>query len=311
MFSKIAAAKAFLDAGNAARAKTEIESVLRDDPHNGMALDVYALVLRERDEWDMVETISKDRLARDPKCTSAYANLLLRYHKANRRRDAKLLREQYAANVLDPSDIQTLNEVYEVCFGDKAAALTSLSDKAAAAGDHRSAFNFASRAKFSRGDLKAALLEAEFARRTGDNSASNLERLSVLSFRLMRLTECRRYARAALKADPLGMFPRELIILSWLSYLPPFLLAGWLLRLMISVSRVHTAWIMIGSYLLAPVIVVALYSVVLAISGLLRVSPLAVGALSCLFFIYIWLMLGSVANLFSRHANKEVKLEDY
>ena len=311
MFSKISAAKAFLDAGNVARARAEIESVLKDDPHNAMALDVYCRILRETEQWDIIEPVAKDWLSRDGKAVPAYANLLLCYQRGAKRNDAKALKQLYERTLSAPSHLQMLNDLYEVCFGDRAGTWSRLSDEAAAFGDLRTSFDLASRVAMLRMDLPKAALEAEFALRAGDRSVDNLERLSVLSFRLMRLSAARRYARMALQADPARPLPREISGLSWLAYLPPFMLAGWLLYFFQRMSRIPNEWLLVAMFVIGPVVFVVLMAIIQAISWLFHLSTSLVAGMTVVYFIYVGFMLGTLSRMFGKHVRKTIKLEDY
>lgn len=311
MSSRIAAAKAFLDAGNAARARSEIETALRDNPHNAAARDVYCWVLREQEQWDALEATAREWLSWDPASARAYAHLLIRLKVGRRSKDAKKLREQYLKAITDPDGLKMLDSVYQVCFGDAADAYSRLSTEAAASGDFKSSFQFASKAALFRANLSEAVTEAEFARRTGDNSAKNFERLSMLSFRLLRFSKCREYARLALQADPTSTLPRELIVLSWISYFPPFVMGNALVYLFNWIGRMNTFLVVAGSYLLGPFLLVFAYWVLTVIAAVLYLPPGVVIGMALAYFAYVAFFIGTVSRLLFRSAMKSVQLKDY
>lgn len=311
MAGNIATAKAFLDAGNPARARDEIERVLKDDPANFVALDVYCRILRDMEQWDRIEEVTKEWLGRDGTAVLAYANLLLRYQRGKMKKEAARLKEQFTRALSSPSDLAMLNDIYEISFGDKAGTWSRLSDEAAAAGDYRWSFNLASKVAALQFDFSKALLEAEFARRTGDNSVGNLENLSVLSFRLMRFSRCRSYARMALQADPARMLPRELIFLSRIAYLPPFLVVGMAIYFFNQTGRLKSLWFLLVFCILGPAAFVFFCSMLMAISLFTGIPFRIIGGGSLVYFVYVGFMLGTVSRFLQQRGKAPVRLKDY
>lgn len=311
MAGNIAAAKAFLDAGNPLRAKTELETVLREEPHLDIALDVYCLTLRELNDWEKVEEISRARLGRDPNCVAAYANLLLRFQQARRRRDAARLRDDYRAAIKDPEELQMLEQVYAICFGDKPAAWQELSKRAAEIGDYQRSFRFSSNAAMLRSDVGTALQDSEFARRTGDASAATLERISFLSFKLMNYGKCRDFARQALRADPTLSLPRELIVLSWLSLFPPFLVACVAMRIFLLFDKFGTMFYLAMCYTVGPALGMVSLLILSFLAQLVGVSAWLTVGLAVTYGLYLAFGIGTLARLFGGSGKATIKLDNY
>lgn len=311
MSGTVAAAKAFFDAGNRARARTEIEKVLAAQPEDPAALDLLCDILRDAGDWESLETTAKAWLAKDARATPAYFNLLMFNHHKRRRREAKRLKALYEGALSNPADVAMLNQFYDLFFVDTVGALKRMSELAAASGDQPASFSYASKAASLRSDINKAFHNAELALQAGDDSAANLEKLSVLSLRLMRFSRCREYARLTLQKEPTRALPRELIVLSWLAYLPPFMLASvasyavsWMDRFDLAVTlwAYQVFW---GIFLLPA----GLFLYVLAKLTFVPVWVLI--ALALAYFFYLRYMLGTASRWLNRRAGKAVKLKDY
>ncbi len=292
-------------------ARTEIERVLHDDPFNNLALDVYCKVLREVGEWSLVESVAKKRLERDAQCISAYVNLLLCHAVAGRRIEARGLHRRYMAIVGNPEGLETLNEIYGLYFGDRAATLSSMSEASAAAGDHRTAFGLSATAASARGDFWAALQDAELARSTGDNSASNLARMSLLSVRLMRFSKCREFARLALLADPRMPVPKELLFLARLSYFPPFWLANAIIYSAALSGRFKSSRVDFFLSIFCLMAMIPMVVMVANIFGVFGVPVYVTMGLTLAYLCYTAVYLGDIAGWFLPAVSKPIKLKDY
>lgn len=149
-------------------------------------------------------------------------------------------------------------------------------------------------------DMWEALQRSEAAKRNGDHSATNLALNSLLHFGLMRFSKCRQSARLTLEVEPNSPIAKELLVLSWLVFFPPFLMAHFLLYMSNFVRRhlerfgelVVLVALAFGGWALSQ-IAVSIYSVfgeLTYTSAILRAGPF-VG-----YMIYVVMFLGSIAK---------------
>jgi tetratricopeptide (TPR) repeat protein len=312
--ARIASARAFLEAGNLQRALTEIEGVLRDDPHEPDALQTYCDTLLKLKRLDLLEQAAWKWLGHDPSSLLAYSHLLYCFKRSARRKDAEELRQRFLGASTDPQDVKLALALYDVSFGSKADGWAQVSEEFSSEGRHAETYAYASRAARARGDMREAWAQAKLALGAGYRDAHHLEYMSVLCFRLMRFAKCREFARLALRTDPHLAIARELLVLSWLVWFPPFLVAHVLalLRLLLAGQK----WVVIA-LVIAPLVVFAgpavkgLYWTITFPATLAGIPDYVSLSLFAIYLGYTHKMLGSVVKFAMPSTRKSVELKDY
>ena len=313
MSGNVAAARAFLSAGNTKLALAQLEDILADDPQDAGALDAYCDALREAGRDADALRVARDWIARAPRDQSAHIQLIASLMRGN---DGKAARKAIDAyRDVAPWDVDALDwleTTHEARFGNQAKGLRTLSQRFARKGDHKTEFRLASYAAEKRSDLPEAIIEAEYARRTGDDSPELAAYLAMLCFRAFRLSKCRQYARDALQKRPGMPAPTELLYLSWIVFFPPFLVAHLCLYIFDRLRRM-SAW---GRLIWIPVVyMLGLPTATLffSLAGILK--PIGVGrpAMFVLFLLFVLYepFIGLIASLIQSRRPKEIQLTDY
>jgi len=191
--SQIAAARAFLEAGNFKLAIKHAEEVLQKDPENSRALEVLGDTLLKTNEHQRLEELSVSWLGRDPSAGAPHMFLFFCYLQRKDEKMARALLDHFStACPGHKREIDMFEAAFKTKFGKPEEGFDSLARIYAADGDKRSAFKFNSLAALKRQNLSEAITEGEFARRSGDVSPSHAIRrswMAVASWR--RLSRCR------------------------------------------------------------------------------------------------------------------------
>lgn len=314
MSGRHATAKALLEAGNLQRAQAEAERLLLSSPHDVDALAIYCDVLGKLKRLDLLEVAASDWLGRDPASVVAFGHLMFCMMKASRREEAGRLLQAFLQGCTDPQDQVLAQAMYDVAFADAGGGWGTLSQEVSSEGRDAAAHGYASRAARAQGDLPGALAEAMLAMEAGDTSATHLEYISVLHFRLMQFPTCRRFAQMALNADPTLAVSRELLYLSWAVFFPPFLVAHVLNFLRFVLARQR--WIVIAAIfvplcLFAGPVVTGIYWIIAAPGSWIGIPDFFSLALSVAYFAYTLRMRGSFVKLFMPSSHAPVRLRDY
>lgn len=315
MSGKVAAARAFLTAGNTKRALEYLEEALKDDPEDSAALDAYCDTLRNLERFEDVERIARDWLARSPNNGHAHVQLIVTLFSRSNARGARLAMDAFREAV--PWDLNShnyLETIYQARFVDAPKGLDSLAERARRDGDKKTEFRFASYAAAKRNNLDDAIMEGEFARRTGEDSAEHAAYLAMLYFRTFRMGKCRKYAREALTKKPGAPVPTELICLSWLVLFPPFFVAHLCMLIWTKWSSGSFGGFILGLLLavIAILLVVITYNYM---PPLMARMGLPYNADASLWLFIAWglyfPLIGAVATLFTQRKPKEIRLSDY
>lgn len=312
--SQIAAARAFLAAGNFKQAITHAEEVLRKDPYDEGALAALGDTLVQTGDHARLETMSVDWLGRQPDASYPHLFLFFCYMQRGDEKLARALLDHYRTACPGATKDHAMFEAtFQAKFGKAEEGLDTLANIYAADGDNRSAFKFNSLAALKRQNLSEAILEGEFARRSGDASAKHLGYMAMLCFRALRFAKCRDYARQALAAEPGMDIPRELQVLSYVVWFPPFLFGHAVMYLLTGVSgplqRFIAFALLWGAGL--PALVFTHYLLTLALAPLgLRPGAMIVVGLAFAYAMYMP-FIGTLSRLLNGRANKEVQLADY
>lgn len=313
MSGNIAAARAFLSAGNTKLALAQLEDILADDPQDPDALDAYCDTLREAGPDADALRIARDWIARAPQDQRAHIQLIVGLMRSNDRKGTRKAIDAYRD--FAPWDVDALDwleTTFEARFGDQAKGLKALAERMARSGDRKNEFRFASYAAEKRSDLPEAIIEAEYARRTGDDSPELAAYLAMLCFRAFRFSKCRKYAREALSKRPGMPAPTELIYLSWLVFFPPFLFAHLCLYVLDRLRRM-SGW---GRLILVPVVYVAgvpTMAIFFSLAGALKPIGLGRPAMFVLFLLFVLYepFIGLIATLLQSRRPKAIELTDY
>lgn len=222
---KLAAARAYLSAGNLDLARKHAEAVLRENPGHAEALDVLCAVFTRQNEPDLLERTALDWMARDPAAYGPHFHLMELYIN---RREAGLAR-QLIAHYRSQRPGETLHQEflaaqYEARIENRASGWDRLARAEESRGNTAAALRCRTLAAARRGKVALAIRNGEAARRHGPVNARFLLLLAEIYYRGFRFARCRAAARAALAMQPGLAAPRELIFLSWAVWFPPFLL---------------------------------------------------------------------------------------
>lgn len=309
MNGDIAAARAFLGAGNTKLALEHAEKALTQNPGFPPALDVYCDILLKLERYKALEAAALDWVGKHPQDARPYTSLLLCYAQRKDRKLARALVDHFkAANPHNARDIEFFEAAYQTKFGDVQEGFAQLAKAANAQGDKRSEFTLSAYAALAKANLGEAIKEAEFARRTGEATPENAALLAMLNFRTFRFAKCRMYARMALKDRPQMPIPLELMVLSWAVFLPPFLVAHAMLALLTYINRSTIAFVlvlMMGTTASAPIL------------GLVQflMRPFGLDGWPSLLLLLAWIFyapcIGVIAGRIYGGKPKDVKLADY
>jgi hypothetical protein len=135
---KIAAARAFLEAGDTRLALQHADEVLRQEPENPHALAVHADTLLKLADFARLETLAVDWIGRAPWAPEPHAYLFACYMKRGDRRMARSLLDHFRSIHPGPSKQRDHFEAaFETRFGTPAAGPDRLAGIYAADGDRR------------------------------------------------------------------------------------------------------------------------------------------------------------------------------
>ena len=152
-------------------------------------------------------------------------------------------------------------------------------------------------------------MQGELALQRGDDDGSIAAYLSMIAFRGFRFSRSRRYARLALTKNPSLPIPRELLVLSWLVYFPPFLLGHIVMNALQWAGRwkVFSFFITLVAFYVLGLPALLLSHMLVSWTGLgfLQTALLTLG------FGFYLLFIGSLAKLLRGSKPKEVVLRDY
>jgi tetratricopeptide (TPR) repeat protein len=314
MNSNIATARAFLSAGNLKLALEQAHLALKRDPRASAALDVYCDILLKLERFDDAEKVAIDWIATHPQQVTPYFIMLNIYADRKDKKMAQALVEHFRVASIAPQDFEVFEATFIARFGDKASGYTKLADYFAKAGDKAGEFRLKSYVAIANSNISEAIIESEFARGSGDNSAQTASRLSMLSFRVFRFRKCREYAELALKADPTCAIPQELLILSRLVYFPPFLVAHMGLAFITWMSRKKSP---ILQFAIAISLMFCVVPIAFLASKMITVIPSLIGIPPIvsygLFFSFAFYApyIGMIAKYRNQTLRREVKLKDY
>lgn len=311
---RLATAKAFLAAGNLQRARTEVESLLASDPHDADALATYCDVVAKQGRFDLLEEATRAWLGREPASFQAFSHLMFCLLKTARTVEAAPLLQRFLAVCKDAQDAVLAKAMYDLTCGERSEGWRQLSREFSAEGRDADAYGCASRAARANGDLLGALAQAKLALEAGDHSATHLEYISVLNFRLLRLPTCRQFARMALNADPTLAVSRELLVLTWLVLLPPVFVAHAVNTLRMVLARQR--WIVLAAlftpvFLFAGPVVKALYWIIAIPGTWIGIPGFVSVALSVAYFVYTLRMRGTLVQILWPSSHAPVRLGDY
>lgn len=223
---QIAAARAFLEAGNFKLALAHAEKALQDDVDDTGAMDVYCDAQLKLKNFPAVETAAIDWIAKHPQDGRPYVSLLVCYAARKDKTLAKSLLGHFrSANPHDAEGIKLLDAAYALKFGDQTEGLSGLADIARDGGDAIQEQFWAARSFMSDGDFAAAYAAATDALRLGADDADAHYSVAFTSYRTLRLIKALRHANVALARNPAFAEARELRIWIMAAFFPPFFLA--------------------------------------------------------------------------------------
>ncbi len=228
---QIAAARAFLEAGNFKLALDHAEKALQDNVDDPAALDVYCDAQLKLKNFPAVETAAIDWIAKYPQDGRPYVSLLVCYAaRKDKTLAASLLGHFRAANPHDAEGIKLLDAAYALKFGDQTDGLAGLADIARDGGDAIQEKFWAARSFMSDGDFSAAYAAATAALHLGADDADAHYSVAFTSYRTLRLIKAIRHANIAMARNPALAEARELRIWIMAAFFPPFFLALALFR---------------------------------------------------------------------------------
>lgn len=227
----IAAARAYLAAGNFKLAEQHIKAVLATNPSNNEACDAWCQLLRSRKKFAELEDFAKTWIGRSGRNIIAYSNLFISFVARKDRKNATAVFAQFRE--LFPNQIPfhaVMESALETNFGEDASSFDAVIKLSQASNDQKNLFRFQSQAAFRRSNFTEAVRLGDKAWQAGYKETSFASYMAMLCFRSFRFAKSRDYARLALLADPSHAVARELLVLTRLVWFPPFLLAhGFLL----------------------------------------------------------------------------------
>jgi tetratricopeptide (TPR) repeat protein len=311
MNGDIAAARAYLKAGNSNRALELVEQVLKLDPYSNQALEAHCNILFTINAFDKLQSVAASWLSREPGNIVPSFHLLLCHIHRKDKRAARVTIDNFRIATPNPEEVDLVESIYEAKFGNTTEGFSTLAKSFGEAGDKGVEHQFKSYAALANADIRGAIQQAELGRQAGDCSASTLARLSMLYFRALRFGKSRECARLALKIDPTLPIPRELLILSWVVLFPPFLI-GHLALTLTTNTRHWTSMFGNRAFFYALGVPVVVLVLVLLDKSLGAIGvPVSKLALLSIAFILYSPFIGSVTKLVYGWRKSTVKLNDY
>jgi tetratricopeptide (TPR) repeat protein len=309
MNGDVAAARAFLEAGNTKLALDHVEKVLTERPDAREALEVYCDILLKLDDLVKLEKVAVDWIGKRPTDPMPYLSLLVCYARRDDKKMASALLEHFkSAFPHNAEDVKLMEALYQTRFGDKQSGYTQLAKSAGERGDKRNEFTYSAYVALAKANLSEAIKEAEYARRTGETTPENAALLAMLNFRIFRFEKCTMYARMALKDRPNMPIPLELTVLSWLVLFPPFFLAHAGLALLTYLGRSGAA------SAIALVVAIPLSVPAFGLTEMIM-RQIGLGGWPTAILIVAWAFyapyIGSVAQWLYGGKPKDVELADY
>lgn len=308
---KIAAAQAVLDAENAAEAMQRLVEIARSHPDDGAALEYCCDMLRDNLRLEEAERIARDWRARAPADIRAHVQLVVTLFA---RGDAGGAREAIDAfRKAAPQDrdaLDYLETMYRSRFG--MARELPLRENTGRLDEHGWRTRMAGYVADKR-SMSEEIIEGEFTRRMGDDSAALAAHLALLCFRSFRFAKCRKYARLALEKQPGMPEPTELVYLSWLVLFPPFLLAQLYLFLWFSLQRASMVVQACAFFFMATIGMLPVMWSVVMLTLLMNLAGLNAYATAPLMLAWAGYapFIGLIARNFGREKPKQITLADY
>lgn len=218
--NKVAAAHAFMDAGNHAAAKKLLAEVLAQDVHHERAFDALTGLMLQTREYSGLVDAAKTFLAHNPESDLGQTGLLLGYLKCSRQSEAlAVLTQVKSLATFDVNTVEMLETAYNSKYGDKQAAFQK------AASFYENQDDKTHQRLLALGDAKAGLAiaglrKAEIAVAAGDNSPQANALVAILAYRAIMPWKSIPAALRTLRKKPDDHRTREVLFLSFLLVLP-------------------------------------------------------------------------------------------
>lgn len=309
---KIAAAQAVLDAESAAEAMQRLVEIASSHPDDGSALEYCCDTLRDYARLEETETIARDWRDRAPADIRAHVQLVVTLFARGDARGAREAIDAFRkAAPQDRDALDYLETMYRSRFG-MAPEQAPARDHAGRLDEHGWRARMAGYVADKR-SMSEEIIEGEFTRRMGDDSAAHAAHLALLCLRSFRFAKCRKYARLALEKKPGMPEPTELIYLSWLVLFPPFLLAQLYLFLWFSLQRASMVAQACAFFFMATIGMLPVMWSVVMLTLLMNLAGLNAYATAPL--ILAWAayapFIGLIARNFGREKPNQITLADY
>ena len=307
----IAAALAFIEAGNYRLAEQHITTVFATDPIDSEACEAWCKLLTRQKKFAELEAFPEAWIGRDGRNYLAYFNLAGSYIVRKDRKKATValaqFRERFPILIQVHSALQSMLEAN--CAKD-ASDYDSMIALYKSANDHKNVLRLQSQAAYHRSDFSMAVHLGDQSWGDGYTETSFASYMAMLCFRSFRFGKSRHYARLALRAEPGHAVAKELLILSRLVWFPHFLITHALLFALAQVNcrREFVAPVGILGILVAYLLVftrIGWPSDPLA--SWIAWSTMMFTVLYCLYTPFI----GTIAAFVHRHAPPTIRLTKY
>jgi hypothetical protein len=308
---ELAAARAFLKAGNTAAAIAHAERILVKEPDDYGANWLIVDVLHKGDKFKELEAHVLRWLQHDPKASHAHFYLIICHvHRRKKKRVDQLIAEFKLAFPYLTGDIETLYSIRELHFGSQSTGFKLLADQAARRGQEGNENFYRARMAQSKDQMFLAYRKFEEAFEHGEREPVVLITLAELSLLTLRLGKVRKYAHLTLLKDPQNTKAKELKFMSWAVLFPPFFLG----HLFVLVQNLFDGAV-------APLFSIAILPVTLPVWFgaffllALPMEALGVPLLATALCTFGWVcympFIGTISRLFGGGRNPRVRLKDY
>jgi hypothetical protein len=312
MSGQIAAAKAYLKAGNTSAAISQVQEILKSDPSHSGALAVMSEALLKDDRYTELVNLSLRWLELDPKDPNPYAQLMHCYMRLNEKAKCLSTLKDFESTFPHLKDeIEMMSGHVEARFGSAKAGFGKLIKANKQRGNSDNATFFEGMSALADESNFKAYRKFEEIYDNGERNPVVLQMLARLSFFTFRFENTRKFARLTLRQNSQSTVAKELMILSWAVLFPPFFVAHVFLMVLswlASKSKSH----------LLPVIVLTLTFtiwMIFPLAVLASMASIGVPPVATLGFMLGWVCyapnVGLVSRLMGGGKKPEIALRDY
>jgi len=305
----IAAARAYVDAGNFRLAERHLKTALAADPDNRDACEAWSHLLTKKKKFAELEPFAKSWIGRVGQSEPAYTYLFGSYVAREDRKNATAVMERFRE--LFPEQVQqylAFQRLLDANCGKEASGLDSTIEAFQSVGDQAQVARFQSQAAFRRSNFAEAIRLGDQSWQAGYRETSFASYMAMICFRSFRFGKSRQYARYALRAEPGHPVATELLVLTRLVWFPPFLLAHALLFVPARVNADRLLGVILGNpwvVALASIILLGLYT------GPLNATTVFAVFVPMFFWCAYAPFIGRIAAFAYRNGAPTVRLSGY